>query len=240
MPRHIGPPVPRAQAVADELRTIVKERRLLPGDQLPSELELVTELGVGRSSVREGVQLLESLGIVKVEQGKGTFLASPMGGGLRRVIEWAYGDDDPERLARDLFEARFLVETELARLAAMRATDEEIEELQRLAGNPDHVEGEASDLLEAGLDYHHQLARLAHNDILLIMSNAVRPLFIPHEDAPRAPKEIAELLGWHTRITAAIARRDPDAAAEIMREHLEANGRSIGLLQDGDSASAND
>jgi GntR family transcriptional regulator, transcriptional repressor for pyruvate dehydrogenase complex len=230
--------MPRAQAVADALRVIVRDRHLMPGDKLPSELELVETLGVGRSSVREGIQLLESIGIVNVEQGKGTFLSSTIGGGLRRVIDWAYGDD-ADRLPIDLLEARFIVETAQARLAALRATDEEVEELKRISSDPGHVEGEAQGMLESGLDYHHHIARAAHNDILLIMSNAVRPLIIPDADAkPRSPKEIASLLGWHTQITAAIARRDPDAAANAMRQHLEENGRSLGIWPaegDGDA-----
>jgi DNA-binding FadR family transcriptional regulator len=219
-------PQPRAQAVADELRVLVKERRLVPGDRLPSENELVELLGVGRSSVREGIQLLESLGIVDVEHGKGTFLASTIGGGLRRVIDWAYQDSDSPRLIHDLSEARVLVETMQARLAAERATDEELAELKARFGSEEHLRD--PDPETAGVGFHAYVARIAHNDILLIMSNAVRPLYTSLvADLPRPAAEIQRLIVWHTKIVDAIVARDADAAAAAMEGHLADNYRQV-------------
>jgi GntR family transcriptional repressor for pyruvate dehydrogenase complex len=222
--RRIERPKPRAQAVADALRELVQDRHLVPGDRLPSEAELVEMLGVGRSSVREGVQVLESLGLVDVEQGKGMFLASGMGGGLGRVITWAYANDDRLRLFSDLIEARLVIEVAQARLAAGRASDNEIEELLREFGPHD----ESGDVIppvaaEAeGLKYHHHLARLAHNDVLLVMANALEALYGSLVlGVERTAEEMTEALHEHEPITAAIARRDTDAAGETMRLHLE-------------------
>jgi GntR family transcriptional repressor for pyruvate dehydrogenase complex len=215
-------PVPRAQAVASALRELVHEQRLVPGDKLPSESELVEMLRVSRSSVREGVLLLESLGIVEIEQGRGTFLASAVGGGLRRVIDWAYPREDRARLIHDLTEARLLVEPEQARLAAERATDDEIAELQRI-GLLVHGD-DAGNAQQTGLDYHQYLARLAHNDVLLFMSNALRSLYqslVEGIDRPSA--EILHSLDAHSGITEAIVRRDGAEAAELMGDHLRAN-----------------
>jgi GntR family transcriptional regulator, transcriptional repressor for pyruvate dehydrogenase complex len=213
-------PVPRAQGVATALRTLVHEQRLVPGDKLPSESELIEMLQVSRSSVREGVQLLESLGIVEVEQGRGTFLASAVGGGLRRVIDWAYAPEDRAQLIHDLTEARLLVEPEQARLAAKWATDEELAELKRIAA----VHRDAGDAEDTGLDYHLYLARLAHNDVLLFVSNGLRSLYqslIKGIDRPSS--EIVHALDAHAGITRAIEQRNGEEAAELMRQHLREN-----------------
>jgi DNA-binding FadR family transcriptional regulator len=226
-PRRIATSKPRAQAVADSLREFVKRQRLVPGDRLPSEAELVRTLGVGRSSVREGVQLLESLGIVQVEHGRGMFLAPAMGTALREVVDWAYVSRDRDGLLFDLLEARMVVEPMQARLAAERATDAEIEHLVQAFPPNDAVHREGITLAEGeavGIDYHHYVARIAHNDILLIMSNAVRPLYLSLvAGLDRRTDEFASLLDYHDRITEAIAERDGDSAAAAMSEHLSSN-----------------
>jgi DNA-binding FadR family transcriptional regulator len=223
-------PKPRAQAVADALRELVKEQRLVPGDRLPSEAELVEMLGVGRSSVREGVQMLHSLGIVEVEHGRGMFLAPVIGSGLRAVVNWAYVSAAKDHLVYDLLEARTVVEPMQARLAAERATDEEIAQLAAIGESDGCLDPDLS-LPEAeviGLDYHEFIARIAHNDILLIMSNAVRPLFISLvEELERPTVEFTDLLKHHRGITEAVAARDPDRAELAMREHLEDNRRAV-------------
>jgi GntR family transcriptional repressor for pyruvate dehydrogenase complex len=221
--RRIERPKPRAQAVADALRDLVQERHLVPGDRLPSEAELVDMLGVGRSSVREGVQVLESLGLVEVEQGKGMFLASDVGGGLGRVITWAYAPEDRLRLIADLIEARLVIEVAQARLAAVRAEDNEIEEFVQEFGPHEGDNALAPVAAEAeGLKFHHHLARLVHNDVLLVMANALEALYGSLVvGIERTAEEMTGALHDHDPITAAIARRDPDAAGEAMRVHLE-------------------
>jgi GntR family transcriptional repressor for pyruvate dehydrogenase complex len=230
-PPRIQRPKPRAQAVADSLREFVKRQRLVPGDRLPSEAELVRTLGVGRSSVREGVQLLESLGIVHVEHGRGMFLAPAMGSALREVVDWAYVSRDRDRLLYDLLEARVVVEPMQARFAAERATEAEIQHLIEAfppGGINDSDDLSLSEGEAVGIDYHHYIGRIAHNEILLIMSNAVRPLYLSLVGGlDRKPSEFASLLGHHDRVTKAIASRNPDGAARAMSEHLRSNQEMV-------------
>lgn len=220
---------PRAEAVAEALRELVIRDRIVPGDKLPSETDLVNALQVGRSSVREGIQLLESLGIVDVEHGKGMFLGSSPSRGIEQVIDWAYPPEDEARLLADLFEARIVVEGAQARFAAERAADEEIAAFVAAFGSREQPPGLPEmpwpDAQAIGLDYHHALGRLAHNDILLLMSNAVRPL-------TRRPVElrgeaVAGIEHAHIEITAAIAARDGAAAHDRMVEHLRENRRVV-------------
>jgi len=227
-------PKPRPQAVADALKELVTERRLVPGDKLPSEWELVEILGVGRSSVREGVQLLESLGIIEVVHGKGTFLASALGGGLHRVIEWAYPGNARRRLAAELSEARVVVETAQVRLAAKRASDEEIEVLLRTQAAAEQLPPSPRKARVIGQDYHHEIGRLAHNDTLLILSNAMRALDAGLHANERPPtwQHFTQALSRHAEITEAIVQRDPDSAAEAMQRHLDENRRNIAAAND--------
>jgi GntR family transcriptional repressor for pyruvate dehydrogenase complex len=224
--RKLERPVPRAQAVADALSELVHERRLVPGDKLPSETELLEMLGVGRSSVREGIQLLESLGIVEVEQGKGTFLASGIGGGLQRVIDWAYPSSSRGQLLADLIDARIMIEGTQARLASERASDDEIRQFAQafaFDARTDAATSMTAETAEAeGHEYHHAIARMAHNEVLLILSNAVRVLHASLITGGPV-NDLRTALEHHAEITAAIIRRDADAAETAMRTHLVHN-----------------
>lgn len=129
----------------------------------------------------------------------------------------------------DLVEARIAVESAQAALAVVRATDDEIRELvSQFDGSSAAVDGHlsASAAETTGLHYHDFLARIAHNDILLVMSNGIRALYEPLvEDLDRSPDDLGQALRDHVVIADAVAARDPDGAALAMREHLLRNQR---------------
>ena len=107
--------VTAAQAVADRLLTMIRDGRLRPGDQLPTERELADRLGVGRSSVREAMQVLATLNLVEARPGAGTFVRRPRFADF--VTAETLGLLALNTRALELLEAREMIEPHTARLA---------------------------------------------------------------------------------------------------------------------------
>ena len=116
-----------SQHAADMLCAMLRSGAYRVGDRLPSEPELGAEFGVSRSTVREAVRELMSLGVLEIEHGRGTFVRSLRPDLLlRRDSLLDHGND---RIREELLEVRGIVEPEAAALAAERASEEDVERL---------------------------------------------------------------------------------------------------------------
>jgi GntR family transcriptional regulator, transcriptional repressor for pyruvate dehydrogenase complex len=217
-------PAPRqklAETVAQQLFEAIRD--LPPGTRVPPERELTKELGVGRSTVREALNGLALMGVVDIRHGQGVFVAE-------RKDE----DDSTDALeqalmkgvTREFIEARLVVEVEIARFAAQRRTDndlqqiaETIEELKRALGAP------TKRALKPATQFNLAVAEAAHNEVLASLMRPFVRLMI--ERAP-ALYDQEEFRRWDiedlTRIYEAIRAGDSDLAAERMREHILAVG----------------
>ena len=124
-------------AVMSEIQRVFVERGLKLGDRLPPERELARQLAVGRSSLREAIQGLQTMGVVEVRHGVGTFFTSEPSKWLLSPLR--FSTTPPRRLFAELIEARLLVEVRLAVLAAERATKEDIARLKEAAEKRAHA-----------------------------------------------------------------------------------------------------
>ncbi len=211
----------RYERVADRLIALIAQRALAPGAPLPTERELSETFGVGRSSVREALRMLESQGVIGPGPGGGFAVAGParpLQRSLRLVMTL---QPSP---ARDLFELRRILEVEAAGLAAERRSAADVARMdaavtamaERLA--PD----EAGAFVDADVELHLALAAATGNQLLAHAMDAIRdvlrtallPVFgIPHS----AQRAVAE----HRAIRNAVADGDAGAARRAARAHLE-------------------
>lgn len=190
--------------------------------RLAPERELATRLGISRNSVREQLSALEFLGIVSRTQGRGTYVDVPRADFLRLYFDLAL------RLGQltipHLEETREMIEREVVRQAALRATPEEIRALEHWAAVMlGASNAEAGD--EADFQFHMTLLRMAHNPVISLLgealSSALRQLF--HERrrmVRRQPETLERTNGTHPPIVAAVRRRDPDEAVVAMDDHF--------------------
>lgn len=221
------PPLP--QVVLDQFRRLIADGQLHPGDRLPSEMELAERFGVGRSSIREAMRVLHLLGVIEVIQGKGTFVREP--GILPVVSDWTRISQ--MGIISEVMEARQFIELILAQLAAERATDEDIEKLQKAVDHSRRSLKSLEHSSRAGVDFHVVLADAAHNQILALMYRTIHDLFLETARKTRVTHEIAvDRLHDHECILQAVADRDPEAAAKAMKEHLDKARR---ILSQGDN-----
>lgn len=150
-----------ADRVAEAIKQQITEGAYGPGDKLPTETELMKAFGVGRSSVREAVKLLATVGVVRVRQGAGTFVAEPSGSGDAGI---RMGAAD----RAELEEVRKMLDIAVVEKAVARRTTKDLERMRlALEARKAHAEnGLLKACIEADLNFHIAVAEAAHNRIL--------------------------------------------------------------------------
>jgi DNA-binding FadR family transcriptional regulator len=195
------------------------------GSRLPSERRLAESLGVGRSAIREAIAVLEVLGLVEVRVGSGTYVRGTISDLLPQAIDW--GLMLGERHTRDLVETRRHLEAVTARLAAQRATDDDVTRLRAGLDRMRETAESVAAFTEADVEFHLEVARIAGNTVLRDILHSVRALLrVWIQRAVGTDGDTAATLAEHVAVFEAIARRDPDAAAAAMGAHMDsASGR---------------
>ena len=122
------PHKPLAEQIADRINQMIIDQQLQPDDKLPTEVELMAYLDVGRSTIREALKILVARNIVEIRRGKGTFVTRNPGMS-KDPLGFAYMQDKL-KLAQDLLEVRARIEPWTAYLAAQRANEEDMEKLR--------------------------------------------------------------------------------------------------------------
>jgi len=208
-----------AKTVAQRLLDAVRSQP--PGTRMPSERALAEQLDVGRSTVREALNALATLGVLDIRHGRGVFVASSEPAG------WSGSAIVPALIRAEthaLLEARLVIQPEVVRLAAERRTDSDLRALEDVLQVQRRL-SEVADFKRAtktGAEFDIRLAEAARNEVLTGM---IRSLFQRMLD--RAPRlyELQEGFGaWdveqHERIYAAVRDSDGSLAAQLMREHV--------------------
>lgn len=150
-----------ADMIAETLKQQITEGTYRAGDKLPTEPELMKTFGVGGSSVREAVKLLVNMGVVRVQQGSGTFVAVP-----------SNNDDVNIKMSTadrtELDEVRKILDIAIVEKAVARRTEKDIERMRAsLEKRKVNAEkGLLEECIEADLNFHIAIADAAHNRIL--------------------------------------------------------------------------
>jgi GntR family transcriptional regulator, galactonate operon transcriptional repressor len=212
-----------AQVVHDLGARIVRGG-LAPGDTVPTEEELVSEMNVGRSALREGVKVLAGKGLLESRTSAGTRVRPRESWNLLDpdVLRWRYAPDASPADIRTLADLRVALEPGAARLAAEAAsTPQRGAVAGAMAGLWATVDDPAA-FIEADLAFHRAVFAAANNDLLLyihdvvsIALRAIRPLHTHSTGHNR------QTLPSHQRVATAIQRGHHRKAEAAMREVVE-------------------
>ncbi len=228
-------PIARAtitDQIVERITTFILEEGLRPGDKLPSERDLMARLAVGRSSLREAIKTLSAIGIVDVQIGEGMFVGAGQASLLTKPLSWGLLIADHS--AREVIEARRVVEVELAGLAAERATAADLAAIGERLAAMHRSAGDAEAFTRADQEFHLAIAAAARNGVLYQVLDTLRHIvriwiyktFSEYEDKQPG-------LAEHDAIAAALRGRDAAAARRAMAAHLDAAGaRLLALLAD--------
>jgi len=215
------------QQVAHELQRLIVERSLRPGDKLPSERELAITLGVSRSVVREALRALAMRGLVKVKPGCGTYVCRLSLQDATIPLQLLLKTQDNPRLLEHLFEVRYLLEVEIAGVAAERATTDDIVALEQNLAEMMATQ-DPKRFSDLDLKFHLTLAQATHNELFPVLLAPVTGLLAEaiHLSA-HGPGALELGPGHHRRIIAAVKARDPRRAREAMRAHIREAERLV-------------
>jgi GntR family transcriptional regulator, transcriptional repressor for pyruvate dehydrogenase complex len=218
------------EQVALQIAGMIREGRWRTGDKLPPESELCRALSIGRSTLREALKSLAFIGMVRMRAGDGTYVAQTSPGLLERIL--ARGLLKTEKDLADVCEARMVLETELAALAAERAEPQDIKRLFELVElSRKSLNGEGSPFLELDLEFHLSIATCAKNDVLRHLLIDIRGVLIEWiMKSQELPGLRENALKQHEKILEGIADHNPSRARETMQAHLQTFQRAYTLM----------
>ncbi len=203
---------------------------LQPGDLLPAEEELSTDPSVSRTVLREAVRVLAAKGLVHARPKTGTR--------VRPRAEWNMADPDvltwrvqagpDNELYEQVTEVRLGLEPQAARLAADRATNDEIAAIREAYNSMEAGVGSKVEYLAADLLFHQLILLACHNELLGHLGGVLRDLFrTTFEFTTTSPTSRRRALPLHRAILDGIASRDGDAADTAMRKLIDDTATDI-------------
>lgn len=220
----VARPVNLPAVVATELRKQIERGELAPGAQIPGHRDLAQRFGISLGSVREGISMLVSEGLLETRAGRGTFVAN------RRDAQRIPTDGRllDRKEVEELIEAREALELQIVVMAAQRATAEQIATLRQVVERMEAGITNPAAYSEADVAFHIALAEAASNRVLLramlnIRSLLKREMELSAEVGARRHGDLRFSVESHKRVVEAIEAGDAEAARaelfDIMNRH---------------------
>jgi len=213
------------QQIVEQIRGLIADGTLNPGDKLMSERAMAEELNVSRASIREAFSVLEMLGLIESRPGEGTFIT----------------ETDPETLIEplalilmvdkdnvfELLEIRKIIDVENAALAAKQATKEELKEIEEALKSMERLVRENNFTNKADFKFHFAIAKATHNNILVKIMQTIADLLYTSMSTHlrqlyRVEGNPQMLLKQHRKVYEHIKEGNSEGAKQAMYHHLEA------------------
>jgi DNA-binding FadR family transcriptional regulator len=203
--------------IAGEIGRRITLGELKVGEILPTESDLLTNLRVSRTTLREALKILSTKGFIEAKPRLGTRVRSPEFWNTLDpvVLAWQGDADDQDALAEELFEIRSAVEPLAASLAARRGSAAERAQIRAAFSHMAEEHATAQAAIEADIHFHLQIFQAAHNRFLLPVSSVIRAALTI--SIPKTLKTFGGLqhsLKMHEAIIDAIEARDEARASE--------------------------
>lgn len=210
-----------ADAVVNFFKEEIIAGRLVAGSALPSERLLTEQFGISRFSLREGLARLNALGIINIIHGKGAFVADHLNQKSLTDVFLPIFQSTETDIGKQLFEARFLIETEIAVLACERRTEEDIYRFKECIEKMKLNNKNSVEFAQADYDFHFHIAECAHNIFLKqmhnILSSQLKPLLeIFSKNINNCNQAILE----HEMILESIVSQKPLKVRKLIQLHL--------------------
>ncbi len=206
------------------LQRLITSGELNPGDEMPSERELMERFGVGRPAIREAMQSLANMGLVAISHGERAKVLKLTAQSILRQVDGAAkimlsaSKDSLEHLKS----ARIFFERGMVREATEKATPSDVEALKSILKRQQRLLGDANGFIDADMELHARIASISGNPIYAAVSAAMLGwLKAYHTEMLIWTGKEKYTLSEHQKIIDRIAARDPDGAEREMVKHLE-------------------
>lgn len=209
----------------EQILASILDGRLKIGEKLPNERDLSKTYGVSRIPIREALRSLRQMGIIETKHGIGTFVKEVNATFLTNELNsYLYLQEKP---VIEVLQLRRLLEVESARLAADKATDEDLQKIRttEIFAKQELIklrEGLESSFYTADLAFHLAVAEASHNSLFVQFINSINGTLNIHQTlSQREPQPIDEVSVYHKKIREAIEEKNPDKAAQMMLNHID-------------------
>ena len=206
--------------IVNQVKNLISEGALKPGDRLPAERELIKQFGVSRPTLREALKSLIAMGFLEINQTKRTFVKSMISERMQDPLSLLIKTDTQKIF--DLIEVRKALEAWSAFHAARRATQEDIEQLQTIVEEMRAAFEKGRSWEKEDADFHLAIAQATHNTVQTHIMSTIYDLL--RESVARVFTErvkVKKLLNQHYRILTAIKNHSPEKARDRTLEHLD-------------------
>lgn len=209
-----------SERVADDiLSMITMEEKFLPGEKLPSEVELSQQLHVSRTTLREAIRILVTNGVLHTMRGKGTFVREDFS--VDETTASIQQLSDSTVNIHDLYEIRLIFEPEAAYYATLRATDEEMALILQYGREIEAKIKRSEDRTEVEKLFHQAIAKATHNEFIDKLMPVIYEAIDKGVALSYADESIAvDTIKDHQMIMDFMEARNPDGAKSAMKIHI--------------------
>ena len=205
--------------IVEQIKSLIKEGDLKPGDALPPERELVKLFNVSRASLREALNSLTGMGFLEMSQKQRTVVKSLASGRMTEPLHLLIKDDI--QTVFELIEVRKAIETWNAYHAAKRARDDDIARLEKSLESMRNGLNDGISIINDDADFHLAIAEATHNKIQTHLMFSIYDLLKESLGGYYESIDMEEVFVQHSKVVEAIKKRDPDLASRRMLEHLD-------------------
>jgi GntR family transcriptional repressor for pyruvate dehydrogenase complex len=211
------------------LQEMIRDGRIKPGEALPPQRDLARDLNISRATLREALSILATIGQIAAKPSGRGFVVSSEGDTLA-TPSWRFA---ARYSLREVYQFRYIVESNAAQLAAIGHTKQEVEELKDSIG-AFRKAAQALDLAayaQADFEFHRIILRISGNKLLMDMHRTFASVLFESQYVPtERPGSLWNAVTEHERVVEAIAMNDPEGASYYMRKHISMAGSRAGLL----------
>jgi DNA-binding FadR family transcriptional regulator len=222
-----------SEQVLREMQRLIAEEYPTPGSRLPKEAELAEKFQVSRIVIREAMKILEDRGMVEVRAGRGTLTVAPKPDRVKESLLWLFRDQPIPTIGEmeSMLELRQVLEETSASLAAVRATPDDLKEIEDALHDMAEGAGDLKNTIEADMGFHRAVMRAAHNPYLEMVLDPVMSVFLQQI---KVSDTFNTGLEMHRHIFLQIQDRNPigarQAVRRLMARTLEDSRRALDNL----------
>lgn len=207
------------EIIVEKLVALIRDHSLAPGDRLPPERELAQLMNISRPPLREALKALEIMNLIEIRQGSGAYVKKLEPEKVAEHLDIVFTLDDT--LYHDLFKARRVLESAIARMAAENITDDELRTIENNVTLAARKVDDPTSFLELDYQLHGMILKASRNRILPVFIQSINKLNLTVREKTNNHVGIRRsTMKDHQRILEALKRRDPDGAASAMEQHL--------------------
>ncbi len=204
------------EMVASELKEYIIENQLKPGDQLPTEIELARMLNVGRSSVREGIKYLQTLGIVEPNNNKGLVIKEVNLQPIKDILKFHAKNNSIDR--RKLYEAANVIYLGVLPVIIEKITEEHICTLKQIIYLHEKA-GSFNECIEYDYKFHVTLLEIAENEVISQLVDILKAFFKNKSEKAISTKLTQDTIQMHKEILRSLEEKDLGKAIEATLRH---------------------